>query len=125
MPAAAANYHRGRQRGGDESTFSARKGRDGSISPRFSSLGRRENRSVPSLVDGVEGARLLDGVALNEVDAEIAQRFERRLVLDLLGDYLEIERARELDHRGDHLSIDAIRLEIASVYAVDLEVVER
>ena len=37
-------------------------------------------------VHGLERARLLDDVALDEVDAETAQRLERRLVLDLLGD---------------------------------------
>src|SRR5690606_4006988 len=73
----------------------------------------------------VERTRPFDDVALHEVDAAAARRGERRAVLDLLGDDAEIERAREPDHRADHLAIHAVLAEVAGVDAVDLHVVER
>src|SRR5690606_3088897 len=40
-------------------------------------------------------------------------------------DDLEVERAGELDHRGNHRLIDRVRVEIADEAAVDLQVIER
>src|SRR5690242_6466504 len=103
MPAAAPNCHR-------------KRGQIYFLGPRTAKIYSPQKIdpspfAVPfALVDGLQGARLLDGEALDEVDAEIAQRLERRLVLDLLGDDLKVEGARELDHRGHHLAVHAVGL---------------
>src|SRR5690606_21221043 len=44
---------------------------------------------------------------------------------DLLGDHLEIQRAGELDHGGDHGLIHRVHGEVADERAVDLQIIER
>lgn len=63
--------------------------------------------------------------ALHEVDAHLRRGFERARVFHLLGDHLEVERARELDHRRHHRLVDRVDAEIADERAVDLQIVER
>src|SRR5580658_1563051 len=76
---------------------------------------------------GCECERLwtADGVTLNEVDTHAPRRIERTRVLDLLGDHLEVERARELDHRGHHRLVHGVAREIAHEGAVDLQEIHR
>src|SRR5690606_8333783 len=61
---------------------------------------------------GAEDLGRLDEVALHEVDAVLAQPVEVLLLLDLLGDDPELERARELDHRGNHFLVDLVGHEV-------------
>src|SRR5690606_42100661 len=61
---------------------------------------------------GPEHLRRLDEVALHEIDAVVPQPVEVLLLLDLLRDHPELERARELDHGGDHLTVDLVRREV-------------
>ena len=69
--------------------------------------------------------RCLDEVSLYKIHTDIAKPVEIFLMLDLLGDNLELHRARELDHRRNHLLVDEICLQISRVSAVDLQIVYR
>ena len=64
-----------------------------------------------------------DEVALHEIDANIAQPVEVLLMLDLLRNDSELHRSCQFDHRCNHFLVDFIRIQIARVGSVDLQII--
>src|SRR5258706_11217529 len=89
---------------------------------------RRSDLAVLQLADRdpecLDRLRCADVEALGEVDAELADGFQRRPVHHELGDRLVAHALGDLDDRPHDGLVDAVLGQLPDEVAVDLEVVE-
>src|SRR5512133_3651281 len=83
------------------------------------------DRPVPRLAPALgDRDRLAEVEALRHVDAELAQQLDRGRLLDVLGDRLLAQTARDLDDCPDRELVGVVARQVADEVAVDLDQVE-